>query len=200
MIPFPDKKYQVIYADPPWHFGGGGVYQDGGRPIRETSDQYTLTKTKDLYLLPVSQITADDALLFMWVTDQHIPDALQLMTAWGFRYCTVAFYWVKQYASGAKCSNVGCWTMKGCEQVFLGLRGKPMHFKKVRNIRQLVEAERTIHSQKPAEVRDRIVQLCGDISRIELFARKSTPGWDAWGNEVDNDISLFRLEDSIWTK
>ena len=71
----------MIYADPPWHFGGGAVYQDGGRDIRRTAEQYTLTKTTDLMELPVIKIAADDALLFMWVTDQHLPDALKLFKA-----------------------------------------------------------------------------------------------------------------------
>ena len=184
------KKYQIIYADPPWSFGGGGVFQDGGRPIRKTANQYRLTSTKDLMLLPIETIACDDALLFMWTTDQHIPDALKLMAAWSFRYCTVAFYWVKRYASGSLCSNVGCWTMKNVEQVLLGLKGKPMRLKQQRNIKQLVEAVRTKHSAKPDEVRKRIVALCGDIPRIELFARTKTPDWDVWGNEVRSDIEL----------
>jgi site-specific DNA-methyltransferase (adenine-specific) len=188
------KKYQIIYADPPWDFGGGGVYQDGGRDIRKTSDEYTLTKTDKLIDLPINKIADDNALLFMWTTDQHIPDALKLMEAWGFRYCTVAFYWVKKYHTGSTCFNVGCWTMKSVEQVLLGLRGKPMHLKKTRNIKQLVEAERTVHSRKPEEVRRRIVELVGDIPRIELFARKKTEGWDVWGNEVESDITLERSD------
>ena len=184
------KKYNVIYADPPWHFGGGGVFQDGGRPIRKTSDQYRLTKTKDLENLQVKDIAAEDALLFMWTTDQHLPDALSLIDSWGFKYSTVAFYWVKRYESGALCSNVGCWTMKNCEIVLLATRGKPLKLKKVRNVKQLVEAVRRKHSQKPEEVRDRIVTLTGDIPRVELFARSKTNGWDVWGNEVDSDITL----------
>lgn len=184
MIELPHKKYQVIYADPPWDFGGGGVYQDSGRPVRRTADQYLLTKTEDLKKIPVNTIADEDALLFMWVTDQHIPDALELMKAWGFRYCTVAFYWVKKYNTGSTCFNIGCWTMKSVEQVLLGMKGKPMYFKKTRNIKQLVEAERTIHSKKPAVVRNRIVELVGDRSRIELFAREKSDGWDVWGNEV----------------
>ena len=184
MMQFPDKKYQVIYADPPWDFGGGGVYQDAGRMARKTADKYTLTKTAGLISIPVVDISADDSLLFMWVTDQHIPDALKVMDAWGFRYCTVAFYWVKKTSKGNTCYNVGCWTMKSVEQVFLGLRGKPMYLKKTRNVKQLVEAERTEHSKKPYEVRDRIVELVGDLPRIELFARQKTEGWDVWGNEV----------------
>ena len=185
-----NRRYQIIYADPPWDFGGGGVYQDSNRPIRQTNTQYRLTKTADLMVLPVESIAADDSLMFMWTTDQHIPDALGLMESWGFRYCTVAFYWVKKYHTGSTCFNVGCWTMKSVEQVLLGLRGKPMHLKQKRNIKQLVEAERTRHSQKPAEVRDRIVQLMGDLPRIELFARSRVEGWDCWGNEVDSDIEL----------
>ena len=183
-IPFPAKKYQVIYADPPWSFGGGGVYQDSNRPVRRTVDQYGLMNTHDICKLPVSDISADDCLLFMWVTDQHIPDALDVMRAWGFRYCTVAFYWLKRYKSGALCSNVGCWTMKNVEQVLLGLKGKPMRFKKTRNIKQLVEAVRTVHSKKPDEIRQQIVKLVGNRTRIELFARSTVPGWDSWGLEV----------------
>jgi len=184
------KKYNIIYADPPWHFGGGGVFQDGGRSIRKTSDQYKLTKTIDLMALPVSGIAADDALLFMWTTDQHLPDALKLFEAWGFRYSTVAFYWIKRYESGSLCSNVGCWTMKNCEMVLLGIKGKPLRFKKARNVKQLVEAVRRKHSQKPQEVRDRIVELLGDLPRVELFAREYTPGWDVWGNEIESDINI----------
>lgn len=184
------KKYQVIYADPPWHFGGGGVFQDGGRDIRKTADQYTLTKTSDLKKLDVESLAADDALMFMWTTDQHLPDALELFKAWGFKYSTVAFYWVKRYESGALCSNVGCWTMKNCEMVLLGTRGKPLKLKQARNIKQLVEAVRRKHSQKPDEVRMRITELCGDVPRVELFARETPDGWDVWGNEVECTAEL----------
>lgn len=181
---FPTGKYEVIYADPPWHFGGGGVFQDGGRAIRRTDKQYRLMKLADIKALPVESIASDDALLFLWTTDQHLPDALELMTAWGFRYSTVAFYWVKRYESGALCSNVGCWTMKNCEMVLLGIRGKPLRYKNKRNVKQLVEAVRGRHSEKPAEVRHRIEELCGDVRRIELFARTSADGWDCWGDEA----------------
>lgn len=184
------KKYSIIYADPPWDFGGGGVYQDNGRPIRKTKDQYQLTKTVDLKKIPVGSIAGEDCLLFMWTTDQHLPDALELIKSWGFKYSTVAFYWVKRYESGALCSNVGCWTMKNCEMVLLATKGKPLKFKKLKNIKQLVEAVRRKHSEKPNEIRERIVSLCGDIPRVELFARQKVDGWDVWGNEVESDIEM----------
>ena len=184
------KKYQIIYADPPWHFGSGGVFQDGGCPVRKIEDQYVTTPTSQLKKLAVSDICDRDCLLFMWVIDSHIPEALDLMASWGFKYSTVAFYWVKKYATGSNCYNVGRWTMKTVEPVFLGSRGTPMYLKKKSNIKQLVEAVRTKHSKKPDEVKERIVELVGDLPRIELFARQKTEGWDVWGNEVESDIVL----------
>ncbi len=80
--------------------------------------------------------------------------------------------------------------MKSVEQCFLATKGTPLIYKKKRNVKQLVEAVRTIHSKKPDEVRNRILELFGDIPRIELFAREKTPGWDAWGDEVESDIEL----------
>jgi N6-adenosine-specific RNA methylase IME4 len=192
------KKYQIIYADPPWDFGGGGVYQDGGRARRATADQYPLMKFKDLVMLPIRQITDEDCLLFLWTTDQHLPDALTLLNSWGFQYCTVAFYWVKKYHTGSTCFNVGCWTMKSVEQVLLGTRGKPLKFKKERNIKQLVEEERTTHSRKPDEVRKRIVSLVGDRPRVELFAREKTGGWDVWGNEIEPTAFLILGNEVVW--
>jgi len=185
-------KYQIVYADPAWDFKGGGIYQDNGRKDRSISSQYKLTKTNDMAKLPIKDITDTDAFLFMWCTDSHLKQGIELMEAWGFRYSTIAFIWVKQYASGSLCSNVGRWTMKNCEIVLLGLKGTPLKYKKAKNIKQLVMAERTGHSVKPDEVRNRISQLCGDLPRIELFARIKTDGWDVFGNEVNNSIDLER--------
>lgn len=110
------------------------------------------------------------------------------MKAWGFKYITVAFCWSKHTVNKKKVSNLGRWTMGNVEICLLGRRGKPQRISK--NIKQLVEAERTIHSKKPDEVRKRIVELMGDIPRIELFAREKTKGWDVWGNEVKSNIKL----------
>ena len=193
------KKYNIIYADPAWDFKGGGIYQDSGRKDRSISSQYKLTKTNDMAKLPIKNITDKDAFLFMWCTDSHLKQGIELMEAWGFRYSTIAFIWVKQYASGSLCSNVGRWTMKNCEIVLLGLKGTPLKYKQAKNIKQLVVAERTRHSVKPNEVRNRIVQLCGDLPKVELFARQNVLGWDAWGNECENSITLGGEEKKIKT-
>ncbi len=113
------------------------------------------------------------------------------MKSWGFKYVTVAFCWSKHTKNKIKVSNLGRWTMGNVEICLLGRKGKPKRI--VKNIKQLVEAERTNHSKKPSEVRRRIVDLMGDISRIELFAREKIEGWDSWGDEIQSDIELSTL-------
>lgn len=110
------------------------------------------------------------------------------MKAWGFKYKTVAFCWSKRTKNGKDVVNLGRWTLGNVELCLLGVRGKPKRV--VKNIRQLVVAERTKHSKKPDEVRQRIVTLMGDIPRIELFAREKKEGWDVWGDEVASDIEI----------
>jgi len=136
----------------------------------------------------VGSISAKDSVLFLWAVSPQLPEALQVMKDWGFKYVTVAFCWSKNHKSGKKVKNLGRWTMGNVEVCLLGRKGRPQRL--VKNVRQLVEAERTRHSQKPAEVRNRIVELMGDIPRIELFAREKTEGWDVWGNEVESDIEM----------
>jgi len=190
----PNKKYNIIYADPAWWFSHGGVYQDNGRPYRKTSDQYPLMKTEEICKIPVKEISADTCVLFLWTTDGHLPEALQVMDAWGFKYSTIGFYWVKKTNRWNTCYNVGCWTMKSVEMCLMGIKGNPLKFKKKRNVKQLVEAVRKRHSEKPAEVRNRIVDLFGDLPRIELFARDEADGWDSWGNELSETVQNHIVE------
>ena len=120
--------------------------------------------------------------MLRWTTDAHLPFAIEVMKCWGFEYATIAFVWNKKEKSGKQVCYYGYWTMKGTEICLLGRRGK---VKPIRhNVRQLVEAERREHSRKPDIVRDKIVELLGDLPRIELFARQRTEGWDVWGDEV----------------
>ena len=182
MIPFPDKKYQIIYADPPWAFGSKS-YQDGGRDFDKLSNHYNTMSINDIKSLKVP--SADDCACFMWTTDAHLKEAIEVMESWGFKYKTIAFIWVKKYKSGSLVYNFAPYTLKSCEICILGIKGVMGKYKKKNNIKQLVEAVRTVHSKKPDEVRNRIFELFGDIPRIELFARERVNGWDAWGNELD---------------
>lgn len=187
------KKYQIIYADPPWDFGNRMYSSNKNDHHREITRAYPVMKTDDICSLSVNNISSDDCICFMWTTDAHIPDALKVMEAWGFKYKTVAFIWNKKERSGKQVCYMGQWTMKGSEIVLLGTKGKMTQYLKSRKVRQLVEAprERTKHSRKPFAVRDRIEQMFGfDLPRIELFARQKTEGWDVWGNEVESDINF----------
>ena len=185
MIQFPNKKYNIIYADPPWHYGSRSrVNNSTGRESVPLSKHYETMSLQEIKDLPVRNITENDAVCFMWVTDSHLDEALEVYKAWGFKYKTIAFNWVKTTSKGNYCKNVAPWTMKSSEICLLGVKGAMSKYKKANNIESLVIAERTKHSQKPQEVKNRIEQLFGDLPKIELFARQEVDGWDAWGNEV----------------
>jgi len=185
MIELPNKKYNIIYADPPWHYGSkSAVNNTTGRDIKPLSEHYKTMSLKEIKALSISNIAKDDSVCFMWVTDSHLNEALEIFKAWGFKYKTIAFNWVKTTSKGNYCKNVAPWTMKSSEICLLGTKGTMSKYKKANNIESLVIAERTKHSKKPKEVRKRIELLFGDLPRIELFAREQTEGWDVWGNEV----------------
>lgn len=183
-------KFNLIYADPPWSFGSK-QYQDGGRDFTNIqTDQYKTMSIQEIKALPIKNIKAKDSACFMWVTDAHLKEGIEVLEAWGFKYKTIAFIWVKKYASGATCVNFAPWTLKSTEICLLGISGIMGKYKKSNNVRQLIEAERTQHSRKPDEVRKRIIELFGSLPCIELFAREKTPGWQVWGNEIESDIDL----------
>ena len=184
MIPFPNKKYQIIYADPPWRFSSKELQKYNGKRFTSMDKHYP-TQNKDwIKNLSVKTITDNNCALFLWSTDAHIKEAIQTIEAWGFKYITIAFIWEKITKTGKTVANLGAWTMKNYEICLLGTRGKMLQYKKTNNIYQKVKALRTEHSKKPPIVRDKIIELFGNLPRIELFARQKTEGWDVWGNEV----------------
>ena len=177
--PFPNKKYSIIYADPPWdykgqlqHTGSGG--KDSGGAVRH----YPTVPVSEMKTWDVASISEEDCLLFMWSSSPHLDQAIQLGKAWGFRWATVAFVWDKQR------SNPGFYTMSQCELCLVFRRGKIPQPRGARNMRQLVQIKRTRHSEKPEAVRERIEKMFPHQCKIELFARKRHQGWDAWGLEI----------------
>jgi N6-adenosine-specific RNA methylase IME4 len=176
-----NPPYQVIYADPPWSYrdrrqGHGGV-----------RDHYHTMTTQELMALPVPQLAGQNALLFLWATFPNLPVALDVLNAWQFVYKTQAFTWIKQYplATSTLVLGLGSYTRSNAEVCLLGLKGKKWTL--ARNVSSVVIAPRERHSKKPDAVRNRIVRLCGDVPRVELFARDRVPGWDAWGEDVHGD-------------
>ncbi len=194
------KKYQIVYADPPWSYSRG-VFQKW-RPInngkdRVLSDFYPSMTERQLCDLKIKDISDNDCSLFMWFTYSHFPQALRICESWGFKYKTIAFVWVKRSNKGNLLSNIGSWTMGNSEAVLIATKGNMLKHKKRNDIKQLIEPFTTLrlkgnngHSKKPNVVRERIEALFGDLPRIELFARQKTEGWDVWGNEVKSDINL----------
>lgn len=180
MIPFPDKKYSIIYADPPWSYSDSGC-------SGAAAAQYATMSINELKQLPVNPagggIAADDCVLFMWATYPKMQEALDLIEAWGFKYKSIAFQWIKQNRSGnGYFFGLGRWTRGNTEPCLIAIKGKPKRISA--GVGQLVFSPLRRHSQKPTEVRDKIVELMGDLPRIELFAREAAPGWDVWGNEA----------------
>jgi len=179
------KKYQIIYADPPWSYNdkmkGTGF---------EIEKQYKTMDLESLKQLPIKEISEDNSVLLMWFVYGMLPEALELIKSWGFKYKTIAFIWNKKSKHGKSVYTMGRWTLSNTEAVILATRGCCSKYKKTNSMKQYVEAERTRHSKKPDIVKNKIVELFGDIPRIELFARQKTEGWDVWGNEVQSDIRL----------
>ena len=174
-----NKKYNIIYADPPWSYND----KMHGHSF-SLEHEYQTMPLKWIKELNVGGLADKDCILFLWAVSPQLHEALETMKAWGFTFKTVAFCWSKRTKHGKEVANLGKWTMGNVELCLLGTKGKPNKFRIDKTVKQLVIAERTAHSKKPAEVRERIVQGFGDIPRLELFARQYADGWDCWGNEV----------------
>lgn len=171
-----DKKYNIIYADPPWSYNDRGC--NGA-----AAAQYQTMKIADIEKIPVRAISEKDCVLFMWATYPKMEEALRLIKAWGFRYKTIGFQWVKLNRSGiGYFFGLGRWTRGNTEPCLIAIKGKPKRAST--DVKQLVFAPLGKHSQKPHIVRERIMDLMGGGTAIELFAREAVPGWDCWGNEI----------------
>jgi N6-adenosine-specific RNA methylase IME4 len=172
--------YSIIYADPPWRMISPRLVYT---PYETMSDEQIIN-------MPVKDIASENCALFMWSISSRLPVAIEACKSWGFTYKTIAFNWVKtSMATGQPNCRIGTYTLQGSEICLLGIRGKLQ--KKSNKVRQVFMSPRATHSKKPDEFRNRIVDLYGDLPRIELFARSQTQGWDVFGNEVEGSIRLL---------
>ena len=176
--PFPDKKYDIIYADPAWYAPEAKGFTGGGSIKRP----YPCMTIKEIKELPVSNIAKENSLLFLWVISPDLPECISVGKAWGFDYITVAFIWEKQK------TLYGNYTLPSCEMCLVFKKGKIPQPRGKRNVRQFLSVKRGRHSAKPKEVRERITEMFPTQSKIELFARPNwtdyNRDWDFWGNEV----------------
>lgn len=170
-----DKKYQIIYADPPWQYK-----ENWGNGSNEHT--YPTMKFNEICQIPIQDITDKQAHLYLWVTNPFIKEGLELCKAWGFEYKTL-ITWVKTYKDGTPEMGMGYYFRSCTEHIIFGTKGK-MKCQNKTTKNMFAEVNPRLHSQKPASVRDMIVNTSGDIPRIELFARQKVEGWDCWGNEI----------------
>lgn len=173
-----DKKYNIIYADPPWSYKDKALSGNRGACCK-----YNVMKIEDICKLPINKITNNDCILFMWVTMPKLNECFEVIKKWEFDYKTCAFTWIKENKkSDTLFWGMGRWTRANAELCLIATKGKPK--RQSAKVHSVVISKIREHSRKPDEVRDKIVELCGNLPRIELFARQQVEGWDCWGNEV----------------
>lgn len=189
---FPEKKYQILYADPPWKYRGTQYDRSSIKDINinfekpiflsSASFKYPILSLDELKQLNVRSICDENScLLFLWTTGPMLNDSIELGKSWGFEYKTVAFVWDKQV------HNPGRYTLSQTEFVLVFKKGKIPQPRGARNIRQLVSIHRGEHSEKPLFIAKCITQMFPTQEKIELFARQKNEGWDVWGLESDFD-------------
>lgn len=174
----PNKRYSIIYADPPWHHTN--VIRNRAKAHYGAYQQYPVMKTPEICALPISEIAEANSLLFLWTTGALFEDGMQVGRAWGYKFATVAFVWNKPNKK-----LPGFYTMSQCEFCLVLKRGKIPQPRGKRNISQFLECKGGRHAEKPAEIRERITKMFPLQTKIELFARQRFEGWDAWGNEIE---------------
>ena len=173
MIPFPSKKYSIIYADPPWQYKRNGNHS--------AESKYNVMSLEDIKNLPVNNISEDNSHLYMWVTNSFIAEGLEVCKSWGFEYKTL-LTWVKTYKDGSPVMGMGYYFRGATEHIIFGVKGKKLCNN--RNTKNIFYSLQRQHSRKPDFVKDLIVKCSGDLPRIELFAREESQGWDCWGNNT----------------
>lgn len=173
-----EKKYSVIYADPPWTFASWSKKGED----KSAQNHYDCMTMKDINNLPVNDITEKNAVLFMWMTSPMIKQQMETIEAWGFQYKTMGFVWVKKNKKAwSNFFGLGYYSRANAEFCAICTKGKPGR-PADRSISQIVESRIREHSRKPPEVKTAIEKMYGG-ERLEMFAREKSEGWDVFGNE-----------------
>lgn len=176
-----NNKYNIIYADPPWQYK---VWSKKGNG-RSAESHYNTMNIQDIIDMKdtIKNISDDDSILFLWVTFPCLKDGIKVLEEWGFKYKTCGFVWVKKNKkSDSLFWGMGYWTRANVEICLIGTKGKIT--RKSAKVHQVICSAIEEHSKKPDITRQKIVELVGDLPKIELFARQQQQKWDCWGNEV----------------
>ena len=176
-----DKKYQIIYADPPWKYE-----RHSTTLANQCESHYPVMSIEELKDLDVGSLAHKDCALFLWTSNPILPKATMLIEHWGFEYKTVFKVWRKINQDGSNVMVPGWWSRSNTELLLVATKGSPLKKYKTANHceQQEYSSVRTVHSEKPHEIRESIENFMKVDDKIELFARKITSEWDAWGLEV----------------
>jgi site-specific DNA-methyltransferase (adenine-specific) len=176
-----DKRYQIIYADPPWQY-----QHNSAKLANQCEAHYPVMSFEDLQMLNVASIADKDCSLFLWTSNPMLPKAIALIEHWGFVYKTVFKVWRKVNKDGSNVMVPGWWSRSSTELLIVATKGSPLKKYKCANHTEPQEytSTRSAHSEKPDEIRECIENFMNVENKIELFARKVVSGWDAWGLEV----------------
>lgn len=171
------KKYRVVYADPPWYYGNDISKAKSGSSYTRPEDHYPTMKTSEICDLPVRDIVEDNAVLFIWVTSPLLEESFSVVNAWGFTYKT-SFVWDKVG------HNFGHYNSVRHEFLLICTKGSctPDNKKLIDSV-QTIEKSRT-HSEKPVAFYEIIESMYTQGGKIELFARSKREGWDSFGNQL----------------
>ena len=192
------RKYQIVYADPAWNYNSRMALGKGAAKS-SAEDYYKTMSIDDICNLPIKSITDKNCILFIWVTMPKLNEVFKVISAWGFEYKTCGFVWVKKNKVYSEERNKnrggiddfmgqGRWVRQNAELCLIATKGKPKRISA--KVRQIIYQPVQEHSKKPSEVREQIINLIGDLPRVELFARQKVEGWDVWGNEVESNVNL----------
>lgn len=182
------KKYDLLYADPPWSYSDKSKSHGGG-----AESHYTCMSIQDICALNIQRIAKDDAILLMWATYPQLDMAVRVISEWGFVYKTVAWTWVKLSSKSTPIMGMGRYTRSNPEVVLLGRRGRGLERKR-NDIHNVQFHRRLGHSEKPSLFRVLSENLFGEVDRIELFSRQAAENWDSFGDEV---FPLYQAEMTI---
>ena len=181
-------NYKVLYCDPPWSFSNK---KTGGSMKSGAAQKYDVMDVESMKQWDIPAICQDDCLLVMWYVGAMPKEAIELAEAWGFRVVNMnGFVWDKETKHGKDFFGMGSITRASTESALVAVRGKTGNIIKDRSVRSRIRAIVGEHSEKPQAFREAIEKLCGDVPRLEMFARKQTPGWGVFGNQVEDSISI----------
>jgi N6-adenosine-specific RNA methylase IME4 len=173
-----NRRYAVLYADPPWHFE---VYNEESGVERAAGNHYFTMPLNEICALPVLSLAAPDAVLFMWTTAPHLRESFDVLAAWGFEYKT-NIVWVKDKI------GLGYFIRNQHELLLVATRGDMPSPSPANRPSSVIDAPRREHSRKPDEAYALIERMYPELPKIELFARNTRPGWDAWGSEIPPEM------------